>query len=95
MKGFKRPNAKVLAADSIVPEENLISPPPDRFTHELLRSESYYFSGPQQGKLADGKFKKGTKVVLLKHDGGFCYVADGRGLYVALACDSLKPLVNS
>ncbi|HEY6247527.1 MAG TPA: hypothetical protein VIX17_26490 [Pyrinomonadaceae bacterium] len=93
MKGFTRPKAEVLSGDSIVPDENIISPPPNQFTHKLKRDAPYYFDEPQQGKSANGTFVKGTSVVLLRHDGGsYCRVSDGRGLYVAITYDSLKAL---
>ncbi|MEK6335678.1 MAG: hypothetical protein AABM67_12065 [Acidobacteriota bacterium] len=93
MKGFTRPKAEVLAEDVIVPDKNIISPPPNQFTHKLRQDEHYYYDDPQQGKPANRKFEKGTKVVLLRHDGGsYCRVSDGRGLYVAITYDSLTPL---
>jgi hypothetical protein len=93
MEGFTRPEAKVLSDDAIVPDRNLIVPPPNQFTHELVRSEVYYYSEPQNAGNTDGQLEKGTHVVLLKYDGGtYCRVADGRGLYVVVPYDSLKPL---
>jgi len=95
MGEFIRPEATVLPDDAVVPQDNLISPPPNQFTHELLRAEPYYYSEPQQGRAADGEFKKNTRVVLLWYDGSsYCRVADSRGLYVALSFDSLKPLAR-
>jgi hypothetical protein len=96
MGEFTRPKATVLPDEAIVPDKNLISPPPNQFTHELLHAEPYYYNDPQQGKAADGEFEEKTKVVLLRYDGGsYCRVVDGRGLYVALSFASLKPLAAS
>ena len=92
MKGFVSPEASILDESAIVPDENLISPPPNQFTHELKSSQPYYFSGVQQGRSPDGEFSAGTKVVLLVRDENHCRVADGRGLYVEIECDSLKKL---
>lgn len=93
MKGITRPHAVVLAENAIVPDKNLISPAPNQFTHELKRSQPYYFNQPQQATPPDGKFSAGAKVVLLVYDGGnYCRVADGRGLYVVVRYDSLKQL---
>jgi hypothetical protein len=93
MEGMIRPEAVVLPDSARVPAANLIAPPPNQFTHELTRAQPYYFTGGQQGTPPDGEFPAGTKVVLLRHDGGaYCRVVDGRGLYVEVGCDSLKKL---
>lgn len=91
MKGFVRPEAVVLPESAAVPDENVIRPAPNQFTHELTRDEPFYFGGAQQGRTPDGELPAGTKVVLLVHDGGaYCRVVNGRGLYVEVACDSLR-----
>jgi hypothetical protein len=93
MKGFERPPVIVLPATAEVPARNQISPPPNQFTHELTRSQPFYFSGPEPASPPEGEFPAGTKVVLLIHDGGgYCRVVDGRGLYVTLEYDSLRKL---
>lgn len=93
MKGFVRPDFIILSEDSIVPDENLIVPPPNQFTHKLTRSEPFYFTGPQQGRPPEGELPEGAPVVLLVHDGGsYCRVVDERGLYVVVAYDSLKKI---
>jgi hypothetical protein len=95
MGRFNRPKASVLPDEAIVPEKNLITPTPNRFTHELIRTEPYYYSRVAQGKKPDGEFSKGTRVVLLRHGGGSsCRVVDGRGLYVEVAFASLKSLAS-
>lgn len=91
MEGFIRPDPVVLPESAVVPDQNIIAPSPNQFTHELIRPEPFYFEGPQHGRPPDGEFPAGHRVVLLFHDGGpFCRVADGRGLYVGLRCDALK-----
>lgn len=93
MKGFIRPKFVVLPENSIVPNENLITPPPNQFTHRVIRQVPFYFTGPQQGRPADGELKEGALVVLLVHDGGsYCHVADETGLYVVVEFDSLQKI---
>ena len=91
MEGFIRPKAVVLSDDSLVPKKNIISPPPNQFTHEVLRPQPYFF-GKARTK-PDGVFPAGTKVVLLVFDRSkYSRVADGRGLYVDIEHDSLRRL---
>jgi hypothetical protein len=91
MKGFVRPPAVVLAESAIVPDRNLISPPPNQFTHELIRPQSYHFNEEQKEKPPDGEFPAGTRVVLLVYNGGdCCRVASEQGLYVEIEYSSLK-----
>lgn len=91
--GFLRPSAVVLSEHAIVPDKNLIFPAPNQFTHEVTRQQPFYFTGAQQAAAPDGQFQVGTKVVLLVYDGGSCcWVADGQGLYVETAFDSLKKI---
>jgi len=93
MKGFVRPEARVLPEKAIVPEKNLISPAPNQFTHKLKRQQPYYFGEAQQGKPPDGEFPAGTKVVLLVYNNGsYCRVADEQGLYVEIEYNGLKKL---
>ncbi|HEV2859664.1 MAG TPA: hypothetical protein VGX48_01505 [Pyrinomonadaceae bacterium] len=90
MEGFTRPEAEVLDEGSLVPGANLISPPPNQFTHVLARAQPYYYG---RGRRPDGEFPEGTKVVLMTYEGGArCRVADGRGLYVETKYDGLKKL---
>ena len=93
MEGFIRPDAEVLPETAMVPERNLIVPPPDQFTHELTRAQPFYYPGPQQGTAPDGELPAGTRVVLLVHDGGpYCRVVSGQGLYVAVEFAALGKL---
>lgn len=93
MENFIRPKVEILPKESIIPNENLISPAPNQFTHELRKTQSYYYINTGQAFPPDGEFPKGTKVVLIRHDGGnYCYVADGRGIYAEIQFDSLKKL---
>jgi hypothetical protein len=93
MEGFIRPDAVILPEDAMIPDNNLISPPPNQFTHELTQTQPYYYTGAQQASPPDGEFPAGTKVLLLVYDGGnYCRVADGQGLYVETEHSGLKKL---
>jgi len=93
MKGIIRPEATVLDENTIVPDQNLILPPPNQFTHEIAQTSPFFFTNFQQGTPANGEFLAGKKVVLLVYDGGdYCRVADGQGLYVETEYGSLKKL---
>lgn len=88
-----RPKASVLPESALLPDRNILQPPPNQFTHEVVAEQSYYYIGPHQTAPPEGNFPAGTKVVLLTHDGGpVCRVADGRGVCVATAFDGLRPL---
>lgn len=93
LEGFTRPEMVVLEASSVVPDKNLIVPPPNQFTHELARHETFYYNNVQQETPSSGHFPKGTRVVLLRYEGGrYCHVADAQGLYVVIEYDSLRPV---
>ena len=91
-EGYLRPESVVLGEGSIVPPENQLRPPPNRFTHRLTRDEPFYFGSEDGSKQPDGQLNAGTEVVLLRHDGARCRVADGSGLYVEIGCASLTEL---
>jgi len=92
--GFLRPRFEILGEESLVPDENLIRPAPDRFTHELVRTEPYFYDppGPAGDVPPDGSLPAGTRVVVLDDRGDRVRVVDGRGLAVEVACDSLREL---
>ncbi len=93
MKGFVRPKASVLPDKAVIPDENLISPAPNQFTHQLKRQEPYYFGHARQGRPPDGELPSGAQVALLVYNGGkYCRVVDGQGLYVEIEYDSLEKL---
>lgn len=93
MNQYIRPEAELLGDESLIPDKNEIFPPPNQFTHELKDSQSFYYVDAAQSAMADGEFSKGTKVVLLRYDGGnYCRVADERGIYAEIEFDSLKKL---
>jgi hypothetical protein len=93
MKNMIRPEAVVLPDDALVPQKGTFVPPPNRFTHEVTRSEPYYLSHAPEADRPDGTFGPQTKVVLLRHDGGErCHVVDGDGKYVQMSYDALRKL---
>lgn len=93
MENFIEPKAIVLPEEANVPDENLIAPPPNRFTHRLKKTQPYYFYGAQQAMPPNGEFPVGTKVVLMIFDGGgYCRVVDVQGLYAETEFDGLEEL---
>jgi len=93
MNQFLRPKATILPESAVIPDENLIRPPPTRFTHEVKAEQSYYYDFPGRASAPDGSFLAGTKVVLMSSSHRhFCQVVDGRGLHVATAFDGLRPI---
>ena len=97
-EGFIRPEAKVLPKESLVPAENLITPPPNRFTHETVARTPFSYAATRagaSGASGDGSLAEGTKVVLLRTDDeGHAGVVDASGLYVLVPTSSLRPLVT-
>ena len=88
------PEAIVLPENALVPERSSISPPPNRFTHEIVAAQPYYFGGADSDRPA-GEFAAKTKVVLVRYEGGDrCNVIDGRGLYVETDYRGLRTLAT-
>jgi hypothetical protein len=92
MKGFITTKASVLHESAIVPDDSLISPAPNQFSHQLKRSQPYYYGETKKNKNPDGEFAAGTKVLLVRDEGDRCRVADEHGLYVEIECNSLEKL---
>jgi hypothetical protein len=90
---FQRPEAVILGEDSLIPPENQIRPTPNRFTHQLVKSEPFYFGRKVDSSAPDGELLTGTQVILLRDDGeARCRVVDGRGLHVEVSCAALADL---
>jgi hypothetical protein len=82
-----------MADSSLVPPENQIRPPPNQFSHQVIEAEPFYFRREADSNAPDGQFAAGTKVLLLRSEGGSrCRVADERGLYVEVSRSSLSAL---
>jgi hypothetical protein len=88
----QRPEAVVLGEKALVPERNLVRPPPNRFTHELVVDEPYRLDRPERTDEPDGVLRARTRVVLLVEAADRCRVVDGRGLYVEVRRASLREL---
>jgi hypothetical protein len=90
---YLRPESQVLSEGSLVPPENQIDPAPNHFTHQLVATEPFYFRSESESTAPDGQLEAGTKVLLVRYDGGArCRVADGRGLYVETTYSNLTEL---
>ena len=87
-----RPEAVVLGDDALLPDTNIIRPPPNRFTHELIYDEAYRLDRPAQSGEPDGMLRAGTPVVLLVEALECCRVVDASGLYVEVRRTSLRRL---
>jgi hypothetical protein len=74
-----------------VPAGNLIEPPPNQFSHELVDDEPYHY-GTDLAAPADGTLAQGTPVLVVAEDGRSANVIDEHGLYVRVRRDALRPL---
>ncbi|HET7229835.1 MAG TPA: hypothetical protein VFJ16_07530 [Longimicrobium sp.] len=93
MKEILRPDATVLPDSSLVPGNRLVEPTPNQFTHELNGAADYWYFEPDGDTPPAGELPSGTRVVLMRHDGGrTSWVVDGRGLYVAVDFARLRKL---
>lgn len=89
-EGFVRPPIQVLGDESLVPAHNLVQPPPNTFTHQVVADTPFYFGTEDDSDAPNGYFKAGTGVVLLVHgDHGRCRVVDGQGIYAEVSAKSL------
>jgi hypothetical protein len=91
----QRPEALVLGEEALLPERNVVRPPPNRFTHQLTVDEPYRLDRPERSAEPDGVLPAGTRVVLLVEGPERCRVVDGRGLYVEVRRDSLRELAGA
>jgi hypothetical protein len=93
---YLRPKSQVLSEGSLIPQENQIRPAPNHFTHQLVATAPFYFRSERDSNAPDGQLEAGTKVLLLRYDGGArCRVADGQGLYVETSYGNLAKLKSS
>ena len=87
-----RPESRVLPDQSLVPEANLVRPPPEHLTHELVDDEPYRYDPPDRGGDPDGVLPAGTAVALLEDGLERCRVATGDGLAVEIRRANLREL---
>ena len=93
---YVRPESVVLGEGSLVPPENQIRPTPNQFTHTVVEAAPFSFGAEPTTSAPDGELEAGTRVVLLRYDGGErCRVVDGRGLYVEVSYAKLAALNQS
>jgi len=91
MKGMVRPVA-VVVPDSAVLEPQVITPPPNRFTHVVTERQPYSVSEKPGGPPA-GDLPAGAKVVLIARGrGDACRVIDRKGRYIQTSFRGLRPL---
>jgi hypothetical protein len=90
-----RPEVQVLPDEALVPDTNVVRPPPNRFTHKLMVDEPYRFDRPKRAGESDGVLPAGTPVVVLVDGPDRCRVVDGRGLYVEVRRASLSALAGT
>jgi len=90
---FVRPDPMVLAEEALIPQHNLVEPPPTRFTHELVVDEPYRYDRPKRrAGEPDGVLPAGTRVVLMIDGEERSRVVDGEGRYVEVGSASLREL---
>ncbi len=85
-----RPKARVLKDSDLVPAGRVVRPPA-KFTHELRRSQSYYYE--MGGESPDGTLAAGTRLNVSARDGDDrVWVVTAQGLRVVTDADGLRPL---
>jgi hypothetical protein len=92
MKGMLRPAMTVLPASALDTKADVVSPPPNRFTHVVRAKQPFYVGTALSGE-PGGSFPSGAKVVLMiRGKGDACRVIDRRGRYVTTSWKGLRPL---
>jgi hypothetical protein len=93
MKGFVRPEAVVLPEGSLIPSPNVVTPPPNYFTHQAARQTPYFYKEATDQRQPDGVLPAGARVTMLRcEEGGRCRVVDERGLYIQVDSENLQQL---
>jgi hypothetical protein len=86
-----RPDFVVLGDDALVPGPGVVTPPPVRFTHELVRDEPYWFGpGDRRDREPDGVLAAGTPVVVVGSEGGRSRVVDATGLLAEVPTSAVR-----
>ncbi|MEW1909092.1 hypothetical protein AB0442_11595 [Kitasatospora sp. NPDC085895] len=88
----RRPEVSVLGSQSVVPRDNVVRPPPNRFTHTLDADGPYWYDHHRPEGPPDGILPAGTAVALLVEADRYCGVVTPSGLYVAVHRTHLRVL---
>jgi hypothetical protein len=88
MKGFKRPKARVIEDDALIPPENLVTPP-QMYTHLLAAVAPFRY---EQDAEPAGSLPKGTSVSLESTEGDSSWVVDSQGLRVLVRTKDLRAI---
>jgi hypothetical protein len=83
MGHFLRPSPVVLPGNALVPDKNVLQPPPNQFTHRLRERTPFYFEAGGEGT-PSGYLEKGSRVILMRQgeEQQDCWVGTEQGLYV-------------
>jgi len=65
---------------------------PQPYTHVITAETNYYLSGPQQGRPPEGKFKTGTKIMIVSDSGSYVLVKSEEGIEAHVSKGSLKKI---
>lgn len=87
-----RPEFAVLGEEAVIPRDNVVRPPPNRFGHVLADDRPYWFAPAGQAGAPDGTLIAGTAVAVLRDEEDRCRVVTGSGLYVAVERAGLREL---
>lgn len=90
MKGFERPEMKILSESAEIPEGHVVQRP-EEFTHEVVRDQPYWYDVPT-AEAPDRVLRAGTKVRLVADEGASSHVVDPRGLLVMIDKSALRKL---
>jgi hypothetical protein len=88
-----RPDFAVLGDDALVPGPGVVTPPPEHFTHELVRDEPYWFGvrdDRRPDREPDGVLAAGTPVVVVGSVGGRSRVVDATGMLVEVPASAVR-----
>ena len=91
-EGMLRPEPTVLGDESLVPDTNIVDPPPKHFTHELVADEPYRFDRDTPKPEADGVLQSGTLVIVVFEGKDRSRVVDNTGLSVEVSNATLRKL---
>ncbi|PIR20444.1 MAG: hypothetical protein COV45_06640 [Deltaproteobacteria bacterium CG11_big_fil_rev_8_21_14_0_20_47_16] len=62
------------------------------YTHVVSYETQYYLHGPQQAMPPQGKFRPGTKVIIIQDMGSYVRVKSDNGIEAAVSAESLRKI---